>query len=192
MNVDVVTENLDVQIAQHENSVRTYRVIEALKQIGIEARDIKTSSYSVQPKYEYVDSKNMFKGYEVEHSLQITVKDLSKAGMVYDVAIKNGANRASNLQFLVSNANLYYLTALTNAINYTKEKAEEIAQTIHVTVNPIPIKIIEENYQPIQPRMAGAFHLAEPMTAPPIQPGEFTLQANVKVVYEYSNCNVQS
>lgn len=40
--------------------------------------------------------------------------------------------------------------------------------------------------------MAGAFHLAEPMTAPPIQPGKFTLNANVKVIYKYSNRNVQS
>ena len=115
LTMGVVTENPQVQIAQQENAMISKRVIEAFKQIGIEENAIKTSIYSVQPRYDYVDGRSILKGYEVEHQLEVTVKDLSKVGTVYDIAIKNGANRSGGVQFSVTNPDAYYREALKRA-----------------------------------------------------------------------------
>jgi uncharacterized protein len=188
LTIGVVTENPQVQIAQQENAIISKRVIEALKQIGIEENAIKTSIYSVQPRYDYVDGRSILKGYEVEHQLEVTVKDLSKVGTVYDVAIKNGANRSGGVQFSVTNPDAYYREALKRAVHNAREKAEGLAQTIGATLTTIPIKIVELVHQ--QERVFPAFstHVAAATTqeAPPIQTGEFTIIARVKVVYAYS------
>lgn len=188
LTIGVVTENPQVQIAQQENAMISKRVIEALKQIGIEENAIKTSIYSVQPRYDYVDGRSILKGYEVEHQLEVTVKDLSKVGTVYDVAIKNGANRSGGVQFSVTNPDAYYREALKRAVHNAREKAEGLAQTIGATLTTIPIKIVE--LVPQQERVFPAFstHVAAATTqeAPPIQTGEFTIIARVKVVYAYS------
>lgn len=188
LTIGVVTENPQVQIAQQENAMISKRVIEALKQIGIEENAIKTSIYSVQPRYDYVDGRSILKGYEVEHQLEVTVKDLSKVGTVYDVAIKNGANRSGGVQFSVTNPDAYYREALKRAVHNAREKAEGLAQTIGATLTTIPIKIVELVHQ--QERVSPAFstHVAAATTqeAPPIQTGEFTIIARVKVVYAYS------
>jgi len=188
LTIGVVTENPQVQIAQQENAMISKRVIEALKQIGIEENAIKTSIYSVQPRYDYVDGRSILKGYEVEHQLEVTVKDLSKVGTVYDVAIKNGANRSGGVQFSVTNPDAYYREALKRAVHNAREKAEGLAQTIGATLTTIPIKIVELVHQ--QERVYPAFstHVAAATTqeVPPIQTGEFTIIARVKVVYAYS------
>ncbi len=147
LTIGVVTENPQVQIAQQENAMISKRVIEALKQIGIEENAIKTSIYSVQPRYDYVDGRSILKGYEVEHQLEVTVKDLSKVGTVYDVAIKNGANRSGGVQFSVTNPDAYYREALKRAVHNARENAEGLAQTIGATLTTIPIKIVELVHQ---------------------------------------------
>jgi len=188
LTIGVVTENPQVQIAQQENAMISKRVIKALKQIGIEENAIKTSIYSVQPRYDYVDGKSILKGYEVEHQLEVTVKDLSKVGTVYDVAIKNGANRSGGVQFSVTNPDAYYREALKRAVHNAREKAEGLAQTIGATLTTIPIKIVELVHQ--QERVYPAFstHVAAATTqeVPPIQTGEFTIIARLKVVYAYN------
>ena len=86
LTLGVVTEHTSAQTAQQENAEISNRVIEALKQIGIDESDIKTTVYSVQPRYDYHDGNSILRGYEVEHHFEVTIKDLSKIGNVYDFA----------------------------------------------------------------------------------------------------------
>jgi uncharacterized protein len=185
--VGVVTENKNAQLAQQENAQITNAVIQAIKQLGINENDIKTSQYSIQPQYDYIDGKAHLRGYRVEHQLEVTVKDISKVGIVYDVAVRNGANQGGNIQFLVSNPDVYYRVALKRAIIDAKEKAEAISESIGAVLNKLPIKITEEvvRQDHIYPVFSYKLATASIQEAPPIQKGEFTIVAHVKVVYEY-------
>jgi uncharacterized protein len=186
----VATENQNVQQAQQENTRLSNEIINALKQIGIEEKDIRTTTYSVYPRYDYVEGKSTLRGYEVEHLFEVTVNDLSKVGLIYDAAIKNGANRSGTIQFRVSNPDVYYREALTLAIRQAREKAETIAHTIGTTIMPIPIKIIEQGTGQERP-IPTPYQVAGVSTeqTPPIQEGRYTIHANVKVVYDYGGLN---
>ena len=187
LTLGVVTENSNVQIAQQENAVISNSVIDALKQLGIEESAIKTTIYSVQPRYDYVEGKSIFRGFEVEHLLEVTVKDLSTVGLVYDVAIKNGANRSGGIQFLVANPDVYYREALKRALHNAREKAEGLAQAIGAVLNNIPTQIVEQDQQErIYPAFSTQVASATTQEAPPIQTGNFTIPARVKVHYSYS------
>ncbi|WP_394238955.1 SIMPL domain-containing protein [Niallia oryzisoli] len=188
ISLGVVTENLNPQKAQEENAEITSSVILALKEAGIDENDIRTTSYSVNPRYDYIDGKSVLRGYEVEHQLEVTVKNLAAIGSIYDTAIKNGANRSGMIQFLVAQHDLFYREALNRAVQNSKEKAEEIAQSIGAVLNPMPIKITELRDQPITPFPAfsiGATAVTK-HEAPPIQTGVHTIIARIKVVYAYN------
>jgi len=188
LTLGVVTENLNVQIAQQENASISNRVIDALKQMGIEETNIRTTVYSVNPRYDYIEGKSILKGYEVEHLFEVMVKDLSTIGVVYDVAIKNGANRSGGIQFLVANPDIYYREALKRAVHNAQEKAEDLAQTIGAMISKVPIKITEQSepQERVYPTFSTQVASATTKEAPPIQTGDFTIHARVKVIYAYS------
>lgn len=188
LTLGVVTENLNVQIAQQENASTSNRVIDALKQMGIEESNIRTTVYSVYPRYDYIEGKSILKGYEVEHLFEVIVKDLSTVGVVYDVAIKNGANRSGGIQFLIANPDIHYREALKRAVHNAQEKAEDLAETIGARIAKIPIKITEQSepQERVYPTFSTQVASATTKEAPPIQTGDFTIHARVKVIYAYT------
>ncbi|KAA9016464.1 SIMPL domain-containing protein [Niallia endozanthoxylica] len=187
ITLGVVTENPNAQIAQQENAAISNSVINALKQMAIDDNDIRTTIYTVNPRYDFIEGQSILRGYEVEHHFEVTVKDLESIGIVYDTAIKNGANRSGMIQFLVSQQDYFYREALQSAIQNAKEKAVGIAKTISASLNPMPIKITEQRDEPIRPFPSfSVTATVSKQEAPPIQTGAFTIDARVKIVYAYS------
>lgn len=187
LTVGIVTENQNVEAAQQENAATTNRVINALKQLGIDDRSIKTSHYSIQPLYDYIGGKSVFRSYQVDHQLEVSVSDIARVGLVYQVAVNNGANRGGNIKFSVTNTDMYYRQALSRAVEDARKKAEEIIRSIGAVLNQLPIKMTEDLEQTNRPIPFQTFKLAaaEAEEAPPIQQGEYTIDAQVTVVYQY-------
>jgi uncharacterized protein YggE len=189
ITLGIVTENLSVQTAQQENATISNNVIQAIKQLGIEEEAIKTTVYSIRPRYDYVEGVSILKGYVVEHQLEVTVDDLSVVGKVYDTAIQNGANRSGSIQFLVSNPNPYYQEALTKAVQNAKEKAGVIANSIGVTLISTPLIIEEQMEQPetFFPKFSVQAESLAAQAVPPIQSGEYVIKAKVKAKFTFSS-----
>lgn len=187
ITLGIVTENPDASIAQEENTTISNSVIHALKEIGIDDHEIRTTIYSVTPRYDYIEGKSILRGYEVEHHFEVTLKNLESIGVIYDTAIKNGANRSGRIQFLVAEQEIYYREALKKAVQNAKEKANEIAKSIGASLSPMPIKITEQHIQPIRPFPAFSAEAAAitKVEVPPIQAGDYTINASVKIVYAY-------
>ncbi|MGF9944627.1 SIMPL domain-containing protein [Priestia megaterium] len=191
LTIGAITENANIEIAQQENTMKSNRIIASLRQAGLKQEDIKTTMYLVNPRYNYVEGKSIFRGYEVQHSFQIIVKDLLKIGIIYDLAIRNGANQTRNLIFQNSHSDFHYLQALKLAVDNALDKAQQVAKTIGVILNNVPSKITEEHHQTpsiytqISP---GGFGFGAPaaQVLTPIESGELTFNANVKVVFQYS------
>ncbi|HWO95618.1 MAG TPA: SIMPL domain-containing protein [Bacillus sp. (in: firmicutes)] len=187
MTIGITTENQNVQEALRQNSAAASQLIEALHQLGLSDQQIETSSFTINPKYDYSDGKSTLIGYEVQHLFTITVKDVKQAGEVYASAVANGANIARNLQFQLQNADLYYQEALKAAVQNAKEKAYTIARSLRVTLQEQPIEVVEETLSPVYER---SFETKATVLAassiPPIQPGEQQIEAKVKTVFRYA------
>lgn len=189
LTIGIVTENQNVEAAQQENAATANRVISSLNQLGIDDRSIKTNHYSIQPLYDYVGGKSVFRTYQVDHQLEVTVHDIARVGLVYELAVKNGANRGGNIQFSVTNTDVYYRQALSKALQNARKKAEEIARTVGAVINELPIKITEEQELSGRPIPFNTFKLAaaQAQETPPIQQGEYKIEAQVSVIYQYQN-----
>jgi uncharacterized protein YggE len=185
ITIGIITENQNLSTAQKENTDKTTAVINALLALGIPQNDIQTTTYRIEPQYDYESGKQIFRGYKVEHQLQVTIQDLSKTGQVIDQAVASGANFVSSIHSTVSNPDAFYNQALTIAIQNAQHKAVVMARTLRVTLNPVPI-VVQELSQNLPPRPVPfqAMSLAQD-SGVPIQPGENKITASVKIEYTY-------
>ncbi|HZG60133.1 MAG TPA: SIMPL domain-containing protein [Anoxybacillus sp.] len=185
ITLGIRTESEIVSQALSENAARANNMIQALKAIGIKDEDIDTASFSIYPKYEYKDGKSLLVGYEVEHIFDITVKDVNKAGIIYETAVANGANIARNIQFELSNPEIYYEHALADALRNAVEKAVILGRTLGISVQTIPLKIKEETAVLPQPRFVAKTMVLAEQGAPPIQTQDIVIKATVQAIFEY-------
>jgi uncharacterized protein YggE len=185
ITIGVISENENLSSAQKENTMKSTAVIRSLTALGIPQSDIQTSTYRIEPQYNYENGQQIFKGYRVEHQLQVTIKDLSKTGQVIDTAVANGANSVSSIQFMVSNPDAFYNQALMIAIQNAQQKAVVMANALQVTLNPVPMAVTELSQNvPPRPIPFQAMALAQD-SGVPIQAGENKITASVKIEYTY-------
>ncbi|MFJ7676921.1 SIMPL domain-containing protein [Peribacillus sp. NPDC097198] len=183
ITLGVITEDEDPRKAQQANSQSIARVIAGLKSIGISEDQLKTSEYRIDPQYDYVGGKELFKNYKVHYIIQVQTTEIEAIGIIIDTAVSNGANSISNIRFSLSTPEVYYNQALSLALKNAYEKALSMARTIGVTLNPIPT-LVEEMSETTPPVLFQTSSYTKAATTP-IQPGELNITATVRVEYTY-------
>lgn len=182
VNLGVVTENISLEAARRENAVKTAAVINTLINMGIERKEISTGAFSIDLLYDFIDGKQVFRGYRVTNLLTVTVKDIAKAGEVIDKATFSGANRVDNISFVLSDQTPYYDKALRLAIENAMHKASEIGSVLDVEVDKVPYRIIEQGIGPAAYDSV-AMKLAAPAT--PVLPGQLEITSTIVVILGY-------
>lgn len=184
VTLGVETQNRELRTAQNENAITSSRIIAALMRMGIEEEDIKTETYNVSPQYDYVEGKQIFRGYRVIHTFKVTVKNINQTGEIVDAAVAAGANTVSNINFTISNPRVYYNEALKLALRDAVIKAQNIENSLGVLVNKTPIRITEESqgYTPISERV---LYAASADGGTPIREGQIQVNASLKAVFTY-------
>lgn len=183
VRLEVLTENFQLSKAQQENANIMNQVIESLLQLGIPRENIRTLVYNIQPKYDYVEGKQNFTGYEVRNILIVTIETINQIGQVIDIAVKNGVNRVAGIQFMIQEQTVAYEQALNKALENAVGKAQAMAATLQLNLDPQPIKLVEikeDQSVHIQP-----FGLAKESMSTPIEPGELTVHATVEAKFQY-------
>ncbi|WP_277585323.1 SIMPL domain-containing protein [Psychrobacillus antarcticus] len=184
LQVEVSTEGKDVQQTQAENAETMNRVIESLLALNIPREHIQTAAYNVFPQYDYIEGKQVFRGYLVTNAVKLKITDVEKAGIAIDTAVANGANGVSSIQFGLENPELVYQQALMKALQNAQTKAQTIAQTMKLALHTQPISIVEEQQQN-GPELYRKFSMASSQAGTPIEQGEITITAIVTVKYQY-------
>jgi uncharacterized protein YggE len=182
LQVEVITKGKEVSKATQDNAETTSHVIQSILALGIEREDIQTASYTISPKYDYIDGKQLFRGYEVTNAISVKVRNISQVGTLIDTAVKNGANSMSGLQFKLENPDFYYQRALIIAYENAQMKANTIAETMHLHMPPQPIEIVEESMaEPVLFKTA----MANQNITTPIETGLITISAVLRVKFRY-------
>ncbi len=179
ITLGVVTEHVQLAEAQKENNEKMASVIHSLIRLGIPRENIKTAEFRIEPQYDYVEGKQVFRGYKVTHLLRVTIDQVAAVGRIVDTAVANGANQVTSVQFTVSEPTVYYNQALSLALTNSLRKAETLAQSMGVTLLRIPVDIEEVTQAAPQPI------LYRTAAETPIQPGEVEIVAQIRVKYLY-------
>jgi uncharacterized protein YggE len=185
----VETENADVKIAQQDNAAQMAKVIDALVAIGIPRDALKTTGYNIYPVYEdttksILDQK--VRTYRVTNTLTVTLHDVSRTGDVIDVAVANGINQASSIQFLLSDEQSQVLRteALKKAVARARADADTVAGAMGTAILGVQSADISGGYSPVLFENYSVGDAMMKSAAPtPIQPGDITVSAQVSITY---------
>ncbi len=109
-------------------------LIATLKDAGIEARDIQTSGFSVNPNYVYTDARDAngyqlppkINGYQVFNTVNVRVRELAKLGALLDKAVTVGSNTLNGVSFAVADPSQLYDEARKLAFADARRKAEPV------------------------------------------------------------------
>jgi uncharacterized protein len=108
------------------NAQDIQKVIRAVSALGVQAKDIATDAYLVFPVYEEYSSL-VIKGYRIDNTVSITLRDVSLVDDVLIVALKSGANEVLDIQFYSSELRKYRDQARALAMQAASDKAADLA-----------------------------------------------------------------
>lgn len=129
-SLSVVSKGADPAEVMEKNNEVMNKVNEAVKGFGIEAKDIKTSNYNLNPDYQWneVARQNKIIGYTMTQTLTLKIRDLSKVSQVLAAIGPLGVNQVGDVSFGVDDPDKYLAEAREEAIAKAKEKAKLITE----------------------------------------------------------------
>ena len=185
VNLGVTVTKPTVKAVREAGAKSMTDIIAALKALGIADADIKTTSLSLYPQYGSGSTPKIV-GYQISEQIQVTVRDLDKAGDVVDTATAKGATDVNGIAFEVADPVKAQNDARAAAVAAARSSAAAMATAGKVSLGAV-ISITDST--PPSPIFYGyGASKAAPSadTATPVQPGTQDLSAMVTVVFEIS------
>ncbi|MBI1755392.1 SIMPL domain-containing protein [Candidatus Azambacteria bacterium] len=191
----VITEGgKDVGAMQKKNSEKINRINALLKAKGIGEKDIKTTNYNVDPRYQYYNCPEkggvcpppQIAGYTINQSVKVKIRDFAKIGDLLSGVVENGANSVSQLAFTIDDPTKSQNEARAEAIGKARTKAVGLAQAGGFTLGKL-LSIEETSYAPPVPYASfeGAkYGMGGGGAAPAIEPGSQEVLVTVTLKYE--------
>jgi uncharacterized protein YggE len=195
ITLGVVSEAATARESLAANNQSMERILTALKQSGIESRDLQTSGFSVEPIYSQpprdFDNSQPFVaeivGYRVRNNIDLRIRDLSKVGSLLDQVVTLGANSISGPSFTVDDPKPLQDEARREAVADALRKGKLLADAAGIQLGQV-FRIDEGYAQPPQPLAAGAMMRMEAApSSVPIEGGELTFQAQVSVSWKLAD-----
>lgn len=190
ISVGVQTEKPKVGDAQAENTKKMDAIIEKIKSFGVAKEDIKTSNYSIYPMYDYVNGRQVQRGYQVMQSVEVKIRNLDSIGDILAAAGSLGANSVGGVSFTIDKPEKLQDEARLKALEAAKTKAEALATAAGVKLGkivsfsesvsggryPMPYSSYKD--------MAYGIGGGEAVSAPSIESGSQDVVVDVNVSYE--------
>lgn len=193
ISFSMVTEGKNPETIQAENTRKMNAAIAFLKEQGIAEKDIKTSNYSLYPKYDYSrppiilypdGSRQEIIGYTLTQSVAVKVRDLGKVGKIFSGLTAQGINQIDSLSFDIDDQENVISEARDQAFQKAREKAEAMARSNGVRLGRVVTFAESQSGWP-GPIYLEAGKGGDAITpAPQIEPGSQEVTVNVSVTYE--------
>ena len=184
VSVGVVTQEATPELALKANNDSVSKILADLKAANIEEKDVETSSFSIQPKYEYDDNKQIFKGYVVVNQVIVCVRDLDNLGSVLTSVVKSGANNINSLTYSSSKAKDYLNEARKLAVADAKEKAALYAKEFNMKFGKLVVA--SESVGSVRSNVYMRSAVSDGVggtSAVPVSSGELEFTINLSVQY---------
>ncbi len=183
INVGLLQEGDTVEAATAEGNKKMTEIVNALNEQGVEEQDLKTTNYSLSPRYNYDVQPYKIEKYQLEQSVDVTIHDFEKLSTIVETATNAGANTVSSPRFEMNDPEDVKSQARQKALEKVKQRVDDLADATGVRIGDM-VNFTEEEPSATTPspyydysKMLGA---AE---APTIQAGSQTVEVKVSVTY---------
>lgn len=175
--------------AMRQNSVEMRKVIDQIKSLGVDDKDIQTTGINLNAQYDYdrESRRQIFRGYSVSNRVSVKLREIDETGRVLDALVTAGATDLSGPSFSIEDDEAAKDEARKRAVARAKERAEAYANMLgYDGVEVLEINETLRGSNPM-PQMAARAVLgaeaAADMSAP-VQPGQVSTGVNITIKYE--------
>lgn len=195
INSGVTSQGATAREALDANTAAMAELIAELKAAGIEARDIQTSGFSVNPNYVYSDERDSngyslppkVNGYQVSNTVTVIVRDLEALGTILDKSVTVGANTVNGVSFAVADPSELYDEARRAAFADARAKAELYATEAGGAIEDIVSISETQGFNDPQPYPMYARADMAAGAPVPVEAGELTFAINVNVQWNLAD-----
>jgi hypothetical protein len=187
--IGVHIDNPDLAAGVSKNNTQTQGLVDALKNAGIDGKDIQTSNFSVytngNPGYDKSTGLPVDNGtyYSVDNTVYVTIRDLSHLGSTLNTAVASGATSFNGISFDVADKTAAMAQARQKAMANASSLAAELAKTAGVKLGGIQSISYTDN-SPYPYYGMGGGGASAPNASVPIQPGQTQISVTVSVTYD--------
>ena len=164
------------------------RIVESttakLLELGVQEKDIVTSSFSCYPMYNYDTEPRRLTGYQANHTLQITCRDVEMLDSVIGAITDSGLTEIYEVSYDISTRSELYRQALALAAQAAQEKAERMAEAAGLRLQELSSLTENAGYDEGYAYNTMADMAKAESTATGIRAGGVSVSARVTAVYE--------
>jgi uncharacterized protein len=183
VNIGVQSQKDKVADALAENNTKAQSVASSLRELGIQDKDIQTSSFNIYPQQSFGPNGEVTgTTYVVNNTVYVTVRDLQVMGKLLDVVVRNGANSINGVAFDVLDKSKAISEARRLAIESARSQAAEMAQQAGVTLGDLQTMSVYSSLPTIamyDSKAAGGAAASQV----PVSSGELVIKVDVNATY---------
>jgi uncharacterized protein YggE len=168
--------------AQSQNANVMTTVQQRLIAAGIPKDAIRTLSYDLQFESDWVNGRQVPRGYLARNLIEVRLDDITRVGEVIDIAVSSGVNSVHNVRFDLTKREALEREALKRATADARLRAEAAAAGAGRTIDRV-IRIEEPStrpYPPPVPMMMERAAMADQKQTP-IVAGEIEIRTQVVI-----------
>lgn len=185
-SVGSVSQAATAKEAVSDNAARMKAVFDGLAKAGMQPKDMQTGRLTLQPEYQYEPKKApKLIGYRASNTVEITLRDLDKAGSLLDTLTGLGANEISGPFFGMEHPEAALDEARQKAMKTATARAKLYADAAGLKI--ARVRDISESgvsgYQPVRQMARAAAPMAMKADTP-VAPGEVSAEITLQLTYE--------
>ena len=185
INLGVVIERKTAKEARQAAAVAMTGVVDAVRKLGIADKDIATANVSLNPVYDYPNNAApKIRGYQLQNTISITVRDLDKLSDVLDNSVIAGATTVNGISFDVADRTAAEAQAREAAVKDAKTKADTLANGLGVRITGVA-SIAESVSTPVwyERNYAAGAAMSDKAAETPVLPGSTDVVITVQVAF---------
>jgi uncharacterized protein YggE len=180
--IGVRSQAANVADALSDNNEKAQAIAASLQEMGIETKDIQTSSFNIYPQQNYGPTGEMLDTvYVVDNTVYVTVRDLQSLGQLLDVVTRSGANSVNGISFDVNDKSQAISEARRLAVESARAQAEEMAAVAGVELGELQTMNVYTS-SPVMSTYEGK-GAAMDASSVPISAGQMIVRVEVNAVY---------
>lgn len=159
------------------------RVVESLEDASIAEEDVRTTNFSLNPTYDFIEGRQTLRGFTASEQVVITVRDLSNIGTVISRATEAGANQVGGVNFKINNEEEVRAQAEEAAIEQARDKAGRIARALGTRLGDVKRYEVSGSDTPI-PFATRELAVDSGGDAPPVPAGTSDIDVTVTITFQ--------
>lgn len=170
----------DPKEAQRLNSDAMNAVMAKLKGMALGEDAIRTTSYELQPEFDYANGRQTLRGYVARNTVEVRLDEMARVGDVLSAAVGSGATSVGGLRFDLKDREGAEREALRLAVRDARGRADAAAAGAGMKIERV-IRIEEVQMSIPRPmvQMREMVQMQTAAAAPPIEAGTIEIRAQV-------------